>query len=56
MMAVIAAMVLAFPTRRAAFYEAHQRVLATFYGSATCCRVRCTNRLPRGSKLKSGRF
>ncbi|MFP3976564.1 FUSC family protein [Marinobacter sp. KMM 10035] len=34
MMAVIAAMVLVFPTRRAVFYEAHQRILATFYGSA----------------------
>lgn len=34
MMAVIAAMVLVFPTRRAVFYEAKQRILATFYGSA----------------------
>lgn len=34
MMAVIAAMVLVFPTRNAVFYEAHQRILATFYGSA----------------------
>jgi hypothetical protein len=34
MMAVIAAMVLVFPTRRAVFFEARQRVRATFYGSA----------------------
>ena len=34
MMAVIAAMVLVFPTRRAVFFEANQRILATFYGSA----------------------
>jgi len=34
MMAVIAAMVLVFPTRQAVFSEAGQRVRATFYGSA----------------------
>lgn len=34
MMAVIAAMVLVFPTRHTVFFEAKQRVLATFYGSA----------------------
>ncbi|PRY95741.1 fusaric acid resistance family protein [Hasllibacter halocynthiae] len=33
MMAVIAAMVLVFPTRRAVLWEALQRVRATFYGS-----------------------
>lgn len=34
MMAVIAAMVLVFPTRRAVFSEAGQRIRATLYGSA----------------------
>ena len=34
MMAVIAALVLVFPTRRAVAWEAVQRVLATLYGSA----------------------
>ena len=34
MMAIIAAMVLAFPTRHAVLFEARQRVRATFYGSA----------------------
>lgn len=34
MMAVIAAMVLVFPTRQAVFSEASQRIRATFYGSA----------------------
>lgn len=34
MMAVIAAMVLVFPTHRAVYFEAGQRVRATFYGSA----------------------
>lgn len=34
MMAVIAAMVLVFPTSETVFYEAKQRVLATLYGSA----------------------
>src|SRR5690554_1618284 len=34
MMAVIATMVLVFPTRYAVFFEAKQRVMATFYGSA----------------------
>lgn len=34
MMAVIAAMVLVFPTRQAVFYEANQRVRATVYGAA----------------------
>ena len=33
MMAVIAAMVLVFPTRRAVYYEAMQRILATVYGA-----------------------
>lgn len=33
MMAVIATMVLVFPTRHAVFFEAKQRVLATVYGS-----------------------
>jgi hypothetical protein len=32
-MAVIAAMVLVFPTRQAVFFEASQRIRATFYGS-----------------------
>lgn len=32
MMAVIAAMVLVFPTRRAVFFEAQQRIRATLYG------------------------
>lgn len=32
MMAVIAAMVLVFPTRRAVFFEARQRIRATLYG------------------------
>ena len=39
MMAVIAAMVLVFPTRRAVFYEASQRVRATFYGAAMALPV-----------------
>lgn len=34
MMAVIAAMVLVFPSRHAVLFEAKQRILATFYGSA----------------------
>lgn len=34
MMAVVAAMVLVFPTRDAVFHEARQRVRATFYGGA----------------------
>src|SRR5699024_8753499 len=34
MMAVIAAMVVVFPTRRAVFHEARQRIRATFYGGA----------------------
>ncbi len=34
MMAVIAAMVLVFPTRQAVFFEAGQRIRATFQGSA----------------------
>ena len=33
MMAIIAAMVLVFPTRHAVFYEARQRIRATLYGS-----------------------
>lgn len=33
MMAVIAAMVLVFPTQRAVFWEARQRIYATFYGA-----------------------
>lgn len=39
MMAVIAAMVLVFPTRRAVFFEASQRVRATFYGAAMALSV-----------------
>lgn len=39
MMAVIAAMVLVFPTRRAVFYEAQQRIRATFYGAAMAMLV-----------------
>lgn len=39
MMAVVAAMVLVFPTRRAVFFEAHQRVRATFYGAAVAMVV-----------------
>lgn len=39
MMAVIAAMVLVFPTRRAVFFEARQRVRATFYGAAMALPV-----------------
>lgn len=39
MMAVIAAMVLVFPTRRAVFAEARQRVRATFIGSALAAVV-----------------
>lgn len=35
MMAVIAAMVVVFPTRRAVFFEASQRIRATLYGSIT---------------------
>lgn len=39
MMAVIAAMVLVFPTRHAVFYEAAQRIRATLYGSAMALGV-----------------
>ena len=39
MMAVIAAMVLVFPTRRTVFFEAHQRVRATLYGAAAALAV-----------------
>lgn len=39
MMAVIAAMVLVFPTRRAVFFEAGQRIRATFYGSAVALSI-----------------
>ena len=39
MMAVIAAMVLVFPTRRAVFYEAQQRIRATVYGGAIALAV-----------------
>jgi len=39
MMAVIAAMVLVFPTRREVFFEARQRVRATVYGSVTALMV-----------------
>jgi uncharacterized membrane protein YeaQ/YmgE (transglycosylase-associated protein family) len=39
MMAVIAAMVLVFPTRRAVLFEANQRIRATFYGSAVAVPV-----------------
>ncbi|WP_112323030.1 FUSC family protein [Oceanibium sediminis] len=39
MMAVVAAMVLVFPTRRAVFSEALQRVRATFYGGAVAMAV-----------------
>ncbi len=39
MMAVIAAMVLVFPTREAVFSEAAQRIRATFYGSAIALGV-----------------
>ena len=39
MMAVIAAMVLVFPTRRAVFYEARQRIRATLYGAAVAVPV-----------------
>lgn len=39
MMAVIAAMVLVFPTRRAVFFEADQRIRATLYGAAMALGV-----------------
>ncbi len=39
MMAVIAAMVLVFPTRRAVFSEAQQRIRATLYGAAVAVPV-----------------
>ncbi|EKE45255.1 hypothetical protein OCGS_0345 [Oceaniovalibus guishaninsula JLT2003] len=39
MMAVIAAMVLVFPTRRAVFWEARQRVRATLYGGGAAMLV-----------------
>lgn len=39
MMAVIAAMVLVFPTRRAVFFEADQRVRATVYGGVVTLGV-----------------
>ena len=39
MMAVIAAMVLVFPTRHAVYFEARQRVRATFYGAAVAVPV-----------------
>lgn len=39
MMAVIAAMVLVFPTRRAVFSEAMQRVRATLYGAAAAAVI-----------------
>lgn len=39
MMAVIAAMVLVFPTRRAVFYEAGQRIRATLYGATVALCV-----------------
>ncbi|WP_395541462.1 FUSC family protein [Neotabrizicola sp. sgz301269] len=39
MMAVVAAMVLVFPTRQAVFSEAAQRVCATIYGSAVALGV-----------------
>ncbi|TDB03300.1 FUSC family protein [Halomonas marinisediminis] len=39
MMAVIAAMVLVFPTRRAVFFEAVQRIRATLYGGAVALGV-----------------
>ncbi|MEO6169788.1 MAG: FUSC family protein [Lysobacter sp.] len=39
MMAVIAAMVLVFPTRRAVFFEAQQRIRATLYGAAVAVPV-----------------
>ncbi len=35
MLAVIAAMVIVFPTRESVFFEARQRVMATAYGAAT---------------------
>lgn len=39
MMAIIAAMVLVFPTRQAVFFEARQRIRATFYGSAVALTI-----------------
>lgn len=39
MMAVIAAMVLVFPTRKAVFFEAQQRIRATLYGGVTALLV-----------------
>ena len=50
MMAVIATMVLVFPTRRAVMFEAVQRIRATFYGSAAALVVlglfTCSPHLP----------
>ena len=39
MMAVIAAIVLVFPTRRAVFFEVQQRIRATLYGGAIALAV-----------------
>lgn len=39
MMAVVAAMVLVFPTRKAVLFEANQRIRATFYGCAVAIPV-----------------
>ncbi len=39
MMAIIAAMVLVFPTRHAVFFEAWQRIRATFYGGAVALAI-----------------
>ncbi|QYX56325.1 FUSC family protein [Roseovarius sp. SCSIO 43702] len=39
MLAIMAAMVLVFPTRRAVFFEARQRMRATLYGSALAVAV-----------------
>ena len=39
MMAVVAAMVLVFPTRRAVFFEASQRIRATLYGGGVALAV-----------------
>lgn len=39
MMAVVAAMVLVFPTRHEVFFEARQRIRATFYGSAVAAII-----------------
>ncbi len=38
-MAIIAVMVLVFPTRRAVYFEARQRVRATFYGGAVALAI-----------------